>query len=251
MNWTYKFHGGTDIGRVRSQNEDHFYVPSQDTDLPLVIVADGMGGYKGGDIASKMCVNIVHQYISSKIQSDYTVEDIKELIYEAVNIASGSILDYANENEFYSGMGTTIVMAYIYGRHCIIANVGDSRAYVISRHSFYQITKDHSLVQHYVDQGKLTLEEAATHPQRNIVTRALGSEHDVLVDVFDHVLEDHETLLLCSDGLYEHVDEHILQRIATNRKGLKRKTEEYIHEANHHGGTDNITVALARVKGGQ
>ena len=234
----------TDVGRVRSHNEDYvdFYVPPDPRQLErkgaLYLVADGMGGHQAGEVASRGAVELViGQYYSD------TTHDVGTSLVRAFRAANKSIYDQAQADPSKAGMGTTLVAAVILGRKVYVANVGDSRAYLINKAGIVQITEDHSWVEEQVRAGVLTPEQAAHHPQRNLVTRALGTKPQVEVDLFEGELGEGDFLLLCTDGLTGRVTD---QEIATlvNGNPLEEAARRLVALANERGGNDNITVLI-------
>ena len=222
-------------------NQDYVFA-SQDTvgNLPnLFAVADGMGGHNAGDYASSHAVRI----LVDEIREDTDYNPVK-VIRHAIETANTEIIEQAQKDEKLRGMGTTMVVATIVGQYAYIANVGDSRLYVVDK-QLRQITRDHSLVQEMVRMGEITAEEARNHPDKNIITRALGAERTVDIDFFDLKLEPDSTILMCSDGLSNMVEDSKLEEIILNQtEELPKKGEKLLKEANQNGGKDNIAVIL-------
>ena len=231
----------TDVGIERNVNQDYVYAKLDDIGcLPnLFIVADGMGGHKAGDTASR-----------------YTVETLVELLKESegkdplatidnnIKLVNSLLLRKAGESEEYNGMGTTLVVASIFDNTLRVANVGDSRLYVI-QDGIRQVTRDHSLVQEMVRMGEISEAEARNHPDKNIITRALGAEKTVDVDFFDLKLEKGCTILMCSDGLSNMVEDEKIQEIISDPEAdIDQKGSALLREANQNGGKDNIAVVL-------
>ncbi|MBN2879383.1 MAG: Stp1/IreP family PP2C-type Ser/Thr phosphatase [Clostridia bacterium] len=238
--------GDTNIGSVRSNNQDYFYTPKPGDKITLAIVADGMGGYKGGDVASELCVNTIVRFINRKYSKK---TDIEELLYESVNIANIAVYDRASESEYLRGMGTTLIMAAFVGRTVYVLNVGDSRAYHISAdYKAKQITDDHTLVQEYINLGKITKEEAKTHNYRHVITRAIGTEKRVMVDMFKLEIKPGEHILLCSDGMYEYIEIRMIEKIMEAASDRKSAIKTLMDMSNQAGGSDNITVVIATNK---
>ncbi|MFR1113520.1 MAG: Stp1/IreP family PP2C-type Ser/Thr phosphatase, partial [Blautia sp.] len=199
----------TDVGRKRKINQDYVYVSDQPVgNLPnLFVVADGMGGHNAGDFASSFAVKVVVE----SVESDVDYNPIK-VIRHAIETANEELLRQAEKSSAMSGMGTTMVAATIVGSYAYVANVGDSRLYVMSS-QLQQITKDHSLVQEMVRMGELREEEARNHPDKNIITRALGAKKGVNIDFFDLRLELGNQILMCSDGLSNMLTDHEIEEI--------------------------------------
>ena len=222
-------------------NQDYVFVSKNTVgNLPnLFVVADGMGGHNAGDFASSHAVQI----LVDEIRKDADFNPIKVLRH-AIETANTEILDRAQQEESMKGMGTTIVAAAIVGHYVYVANVGDSRLYLI-QDQIRQITRDHSLVQEMVRMGELKPEEARNHPDKNIITRALGAERTVDIDFFDLKLEPGSTILMCSDGLSNMVEDSKIEEIILDKtKELPEKGERLLREANRNGGKDNIAVIL-------
>ena len=234
----------TDTGRVRPHNEDYvdFLVPSdrqqEEQKGSIYLVADGMGGHQAGEVASRGAVELVidHYYAD-------TSRDVGRSLVRAVQAANQQIYAQAQADPSKSGMGTTLVAAVILGRKVYVANVGDSRAYLINRASITQITEDHSWVEEQVRAGLLTPEQAKRHPQRNLVTRALGSRPSVDVDLFEGEVSTGDVILLCSDGLTGRVADHEIAPIVQDHPP-DEATRLLVTAANDRGGSDNITVLI-------
>jgi serine/threonine protein phosphatase PrpC len=238
---------GTDVGKVRDHNEDFVLIPvpgeaERMAKGQLFIVADGMGGYQAGEVASEMAARTVaQQYYADPSQ------DPSARLRNAVQSANAEVHRQAQSNTAHIGMGTTIVAAALVGRKAFIASVGDSRAYVIHNGKLDQITQDHSFVGEQVRAGILTKEQARSHPQRNVITRALGSQPAVSVDTFSGELTEGDSLVLCTDGLSGHVpDDGIRDTVLQNPPD--QAVQKLIQMAKDDGGTDNITVIVLHVE---
>lgn len=231
----------TDVGLVRNNNEDSFY-KSTDFDLPLFIVADGMGGHNAGEIASKMAIDIIKQYFVENKNSLDNENKLISVINKSIKEANKKIYKLSKDDELYSGMGTTITLAYIFKGKIYIGHVGDSRAYIISNGQIFQITEDHSLVQELIKNGSITIEEGKTHPQRNMITRAAGTSEDIEVDITTKAFNNNDKLLICSDGLSNMVNDDEIIHTFNNEPLIKKACEELIKKAKNNGGKDNITV---------
>ena len=236
-----KTYSVTDVGRRRKINQDYVFASTKAVgNLPnLFIVADGLGGHSAGDYASRCAVNTIKEYI----EQNEGQNPIK-LIHEAIQLANARLLDEASKQMELAGMGTTIVVTTICGHYAYTANVGDSRLYLIADDEIRQITKDHSLVEEMVRLGQLTKEEARCHPDKNIITRALGVSRQVDVDFFDYKLEPDSILLMCSDGLSNMIDDEGILQIAAGDGSIEERALMLIRTANDHGGKDNIAVIL-------
>lgn len=238
----------TDVGRKRDHNEDNMaYVIPKDPQVmtqkgALFIVADGMGGHAAGEVASEIAVDTVS---NAYYQDDN--DDVPTSLLQAIRRANAAIHQRAAENMLRSGMGTTCVVAILRGNVAYIANVGDSRAYLVRRSQIRQISQDHSWVAEQVRAGLLTEEQARTHAQRNVITRSLGTQPEVEIDLFREVLEEGDSLILCSDGLSGLVNDDELQR--TIEQFMPQESVYHLIErANENGGPDNITAIVARVQ---
>ncbi len=231
----------TDIGLVRSSNQDNFKTSSISDNVAWAIVCDGMGGTNGGNIASKIAVDVISESIKSNYYENIDSDKIKDILVSAAYEANRAIYDKALNNKNLIGMGTTVVAAIIQGDIIHLVNVGDSRAYLITKTEVTQITKDHSIVQDMVDHGEITSKEAKNHPHKNIITRALGVDEFVDVDYYEVSFEKGNTLLMCTDGFSNYMENDKIFTLAkyTNFKFLAR---EAVTLAKGAGGNDNITV---------
>lgn len=237
-----KLYAITDKGKKRELNEDYIYTSAQPVGkLPnLLIVADGMGGHNAGDYASEHTVKKVVEVIK-ELTSEESVEDI---LSKAINEANEYIYNCSLTDESLNGMGTTLVVASCEDDKLTVANVGDSRLYVVNE-KITQITKDHSYVEEMVSCGGLDKESARNHPDKNIITRAIGVKKTVDTDIFNIEIKDGDIVLLCSDGLTNMLEDEVIHRIIAEND-IEKATEILIKEANENGGRDNITVVLAK-----
>ncbi len=233
----------TDIGKVRQVNEDRAAIHHELNGLSLAIVADGMGGHQAGDIASQMAIDIIESELRT-IHWGMPVEDCKMALRQAIELANEKIYEFASGRENYHGMGTTVVAMIASQELLIIGHIGDSRAYKISGDAITQLTEDHSLVYELVKNGQITPEEADHHPRRNWITRALGTEPGVEVDLYEYAWREGETVLICSDGLSGLVDANEIWKIIRNNPELDTAAERLIARALDAGGDDNVTVVL-------
>lgn len=241
------FVGDTHVGNVRKNNQDYYYTPKTGDKVEIAIVADGMGGYKGGDVASQLCVNTIVRLFDSKYTED---TDIEELLYECINAANIAVYDRASESEYLRGMGTTVVLAAFVDKKVYVLNVGDSRAYHINKENeAKQITVDHTLVQEYINLGKITKQEARTHNYRHVITRAIGTDKRVMIDLFKLELKDEEHILLCSDGMYEYIDCEIIKNVMSESRSTKIALKKLMSTSLESGGADNVTVVIAKNMG--
>lgn len=231
----------TDVGMVRKVNQDYLFRSDKPVgNLPnLFLVADGMGGHKAGDLASRLCVEtFVEEAGQNSLKTPVSI------LNEAITKANETVFGKAKESLDYEGMGTTLVAATIVDQVLYVANIGDSRLYVI-HHSIEQITEDHSWVEEMVKKGELSEEEMRFHPQKNIITRALGTGEQVTADFFEVELKPGDRVLMCSDGLSNMIDDDELFHIVSNKeKGLEDICNALVAKANEYGGKDNIAVVL-------
>lgn len=239
----------TDVGKRREINEDYIYTSERPVgNLPnLFMVADGMGGHNAGDYASKHAVEKVVEVIEG-----YTQEtDSENILQKAIDDANMYINKMAKSDESLNGMGTTLVAVTVDTdeNHVLVANVGDSRMYIINDF-ITQITKDHSLVEEMVDMGGIDREAARMHPDKNIITRAVGVKEYVLVDFFDITISEKEMLLLCTDGLTNMLKDNEIHRIIRGSADIEEAGRRLIDAANANGGRDNIAVVLVEPFGG-
>ncbi len=232
----------TDKGKVRSINQDSFAANVLSGGSALAVVCDGMGGASAGDIASRTAVEIISQYVFNAYNPSMTADDIIKLLCNAISSANFEVFTLSQKDEKLNGMGTTAVVAVVNSTQAVICNVGDSRAYLLNS-NLTQITRDHSVVQSLVESGKLSPEEARVHPEKNVITRALGVEENVLVDSYCIDISDGDKILLCTDGLTNYADTDSILRIV-NDNALDKVTDLLIKQANLGGGRDNITAAV-------
>lgn len=232
----------SDVGLKRQNNQDYMFV-STEKEFPLFIIADGMGGHNAGEIASSMAVKIIIDKFSKNKDKLKNERGIKLLIKEAIQEANDNIyLKSLNKPEL-NGMGTTITLAYLHNNKIYIGHVGDSRAYVIKNNKISQITEDHSLVNELVKNGSITPAEAINHPQRNMITRAVGTSYKINLDLYILSYEQKDKLILCSDGLTNMVDDNtILEVINCNDLDMYKVCNDLVVLAKENGGRDNITV---------
>ncbi|MCQ2451179.1 MAG: Stp1/IreP family PP2C-type Ser/Thr phosphatase [Clostridia bacterium] len=230
----------SDIGLKRSQNEDSFYTGYLSDNSALAVVCDGMGGASAGNVASATAVDLIVKYIEKSYSRKLNRDSLLSLMKSAVISANMSIYEMSQKDENYEGMGTTAVVLIVRNSFALICHVGDSRAYHIGD-EVTQITRDHSVVQTLLEDGKLTPEEAKNHPNKNVITRALGVEKDVVPDCTEIPLEIGQTVLLCSDGLSNYVDEKTIFEIVKNND-TDKVADVLVDKANENGGGDNITA---------
>lgn len=229
----------SDVGNLRNLNEDYaeFY---EDEDFKIYVVADGMGGHNAGEIASKTATKSLIKYIRDNFENINNTEILKK----AIKHANLKVFNLAHCNETYNGMGTTLVACLITKDIIQVANIGDSSCYGIKPNKVIKITKDHSLVQELLDSGSISKEQAINHPQKNVITRAIGTEENVEVDIFDIEKNKFNFFLMCSDGLSNEIDLEEILSFEIEEKYLQNICEKLIELAKSKGGRDNITVML-------
>ena len=234
----------TDIGRKRKVNQDYVYASDAPVgNLPnLYIVADGMGGHRAGDFASSYAVEQIVRSIQRSTETRPAL-----ILQKAVRYANLCLYEKSMEYEAYQGMGTTLVALTVFGSEALAVNIGDSRLYEISKEGIRQISEDHSLVAELVRKGELTPGEARRHPDKNIITRALGIQEEAEVDLFPFHADSGSKYLLCSDGLSNMVEDEDLFRIIRQDKDLQEIGGELLMKANRNGGLDNIAVVLVEI----
>lgn len=235
-----KAYAKTDIGAKRQTNQDYIFCSMQPVgSLPnLFIVADGMGGHKAGDLASRYTVEkFLHSVRESKAENPITI------IEEAVKNANIALMEKAKESIDYEGMGTTLVVATFIDNSLYIANVGDSRLYLINN-EIQQITRDHSLVEEMISLGEIDRKYARTHAKKNIITRAIGVDTEVVADFFEVEYAKGDIVMMCSDGLSNMIEDSDIKTIVNDGNDLSEITDTLIDVANNNGGKDNISVIL-------
>jgi protein phosphatase len=238
----------TDVGRIRDINQDSFYC-SDIEELPLYVVADGMGGHNAGEVASYIAIESVKEVFHKNKELLLAKEiEIPQFINDALNTANERILEKSNKEERYNGMGTTITLVYIQDDEIFIGHIGDSRAYLLSNGELVQLTQDHSLVAELLRKGSISEEEAMNHPQKNIITRALGTDKNVKIDILSRKIKKKDIILLCTDGLTNMVSESKIKEIIIESKDLQTASNILINTANELGGLDNTTVMLIGIE---
>ena len=238
-----KISAKTDVGMCRASNQDSYAIGEIPEVGAWAVVCDGMGGHAGGNVASEMAVDRISERIKTNYHRRMRNFSIKNMLESAIISASVDILERASKDASLQGMGTTVVAAVCVNDESVVASVGDSRCYHIRDGKITQITKDHSLVQELIDSGAITPEEAKIHPMRNVITRSIGLKDDVLVDFYDVSIEKGDKILLCTDGLTNHVsDEEIIE--CTRDDEIFNYADRLVKLANEKGGTDNITAVV-------
>ncbi len=233
----------TDVGKMRRSNQDAYATGEFSNGVVWAIVCDGMGGANGGNVASATAVKIISEHISSSYREGMSSNSVRMMLESAITAANLEVYDMSQRSDDFAGMGTTVVAAVIINGVAHISHVGDSRAYLFSTERIEQITKDHSYVQHLIEDGKLTQEEAKTYPHRNIITRALGVEERLLVDYDEIVLDDGDAILICTDGLSSTVESEDMLEVF-RKYNFYEYPDCLVKLANSNGGPDNITVVI-------
>jgi protein phosphatase len=242
----YEFCLRTDPGLARENNEDSIAI---DEPTRLGILADGMGGYNAGEIASGMATTFIKSELGrwlAQAGRHANAREVRRAMEICVDNANRSIFNAANSNPQYSGMGTTLVLGVFQDARLVLGHIGDSRCYRLRGAEFTQISKDHSLLQEQMDAGLITPEQAATSSNKNLVTRALGVEDAVLLEVNEYRVDPGDIYLMCSDGLSDMVDDEGIARILGTDAPLEQKAVQLIDAANANGGRDNISVLMAQ-----
>ena len=233
----------SDVGKARDMNEDFYYIANDEDFLKLYILADGMGGYNGGEIASRLATSSVKSYIESNFNEiEHTKENIADLIKNAIEYANMVVYEKSKESEELENMGTTLEVCLIYNNKAFIGHIGDSRIYRIRKNIIRKLTQDHSYVQELVNDGTITKEEAVRHPKKNMLMKALGCtpfiEPDITIKGF---LKD-DIIVICSDGLTNMINEQEIYNIIV--QDVTNSSTNLVNRANELGGYDNITVLV-------
>lgn len=233
----------TDIGRIRSTNQDAVKSGMISDELVWSVVCDGMGGVHGGDVASEMAVLTISSVLSESLSEMKTDEEIKDVMLKSVFDANGAIYMKSRKDKNLRNMGTTVVVCVLSGQELYVVHVGDSRAYIVKEKEIQQVTTDHSIVQSMLDNGEISEIEAKNHPQKNIITRALGVDSQVEPDYFHTKIDQEDLVLLCTDGLTNCVEDSEIYDVCKNNP-FKFIPEALVKISNNHGGNDNITVSV-------
>ena len=233
----------TDIGKAREINQDYYSIPKSDQDLQLFILADGMGGYNGGEVASSLATQAAKSYIEDNFTKvEHTKEAILILIKNAIEYSNKVVFEKSKSVPELEGMGTTLDVSVIYNNKIYIGHIGDSRVYRIRNKVMRKLTKDHSYVQQLLEDKKITREEAMHHPKKNMLTKALGCTSFIDPDLRARALNKNDIILMCSDGLTNMVSEEEIYEIT--KENPKEAANNLIMLANKNGGYDNITVLI-------
>lgn len=236
-----KSYSMTDVGQARRDNQDYVFASLQPVgNLPnLFVVADGMGGHNAGDYASKCAVTT----LIDAVKKNMSFNPIK-IVRNAIEKANEQVYQESMKDPDLYGMGTTMVVATVMGRYAYIANVGDSRLYIADHEKIQQITRDHSWVAEMVRRGEMSREDARNHPEKNIITRAVGTAEEVVIDFFDVELEEGSRILMCSDGLSNMVEDEMMFELLSSSHDIETSARMLVDLANDNGGTDNISVVV-------
>lgn len=238
-----KAFGMTDIGKVRKTNQDYLFI-SEDAvgNLPnIYIVADGMGGHKAGEVASKGAVDSMLHALETTL-----LKDPVSIMEEAVTSTNSKIFHMSRDNPEFEGMGTTLVVATVYEKYFYVANIGDSRLYIIGD-EIHQITRDHSYVEEMVSRGEIDKDSARTHAKKNVITRAVGVETGTYADYFQVKYKKGDKILMCSDGLSNMIGDEDLKAIVKKDISVEQIVNELVYTANYNGGADNITAIVVEL----
>lgn len=235
----------SDVGQAREINEDYFYISFPDDPVQLFILADGMGGYNGGEIASKLAVTTAKNYILSNYEkTDKNKEALLDLVKNASQYANMVVYEKAQENKDLTNMGTTLDICLVFQNKVVISHIGDSRIYRLRKEFFRKLTKDHSYVQQLVDEGRITKEESINHPKKNMLMKALGCTPFIEPDAMVKGFIKNDIILMCSDGLTNMVPEEEIYDII--KENPTDSTKLLVQRANDLGGRDNITAVIIR-----
>lgn len=233
----------TDRGRKRKINEDYYHA-----EYPVFVVADGLGGHRGGEIASKLAVNSFVDYLKHSYKSARSVNELAKIMEKSILEIGKKLLKESSKNEELEGMGTTISAAVFYKDYLTIAHVGDSRVYLLRKGNLKQITKDHTFVQMLVDRGEITAEEAKEHPLKNALLQAVGTDALFEVEIKTLKLIPSDALLLCTDGLHSHLTETQIIEVLKSELSTEDKVKRLVRQALDAGGNDNITAILLEIE---
>lgn len=239
----------TDTGKVRTHNEDSVMIVQNLSGEYLMVVADGMGGHKAGEVASSIVVNGLTDKFK-KLETIGEKQDAVNWIRKNANELNEAIFKYTDEFEESKGMGTTLVLAIVTNNYILFGNVGDSSGFVMKKGVLYKVTKDHTLVNLLVETGELTPEEAENHPRKNVLMRALGANNPIDVDIFD-VDMGSDAILLCSDGLTNMLTNVQIEKVLNSDLSLEERIVKLIRKSNLRGGTDNVSIAYLEKESGE
>ncbi len=242
MEWASRTH----IGKIRNKNEDSLFADEKSN--RIFIVADGMGGHNAGEIASKLAIEKVSEMLKDNLDNLSKVDefDIENLIQEAIKEANTDIYKKSLSSNSLDGMGTTITLALFVDNKVYFGHIGDSRAYLLRKDELTQLTEDHTLVCELLKNGTITEVEAKTHPKRNVITKALGTEESPLPDTISYNIKEEDIIILCTDGLTNIVDNYEIKKCFKNESDIQKACDYLVNQANDRGGFDNITLIAIR-----
>jgi protein phosphatase len=245
-----RYAAATHTGLIREINEDFHTVVKQEegSGLPHVfIIADGMGGHNSGEVASRLAVEYAEKLLARYDEEALKLKGIPGMVREIIEYANAKVYEKAYTDIEYVGMGTTITMSALAGQQVVTGHVGDSRLYLVSGGSIRRVTVDHSLIEELIRNGSITRAEASNHPNRNILTKALGCEREIQADIYETSVKAGDIMLLCTDGLTNMVDDEEMLSILMDEKDPETACKSLVGKAIEHGGTDNITVIVVYV----
>ncbi|HKK95549.1 MAG TPA: Stp1/IreP family PP2C-type Ser/Thr phosphatase [Anaerovoracaceae bacterium] len=234
----------TDRGMRRIKNEDYVKVIN---DINLYLLADGVGGNRSGEIASKETVETFAKYVKLRYKDLEDDNELIKLLEDSIIFVNNKIYNLANSKEEYLGMATTFVYVLVKGNLAYVGNVGDSRAYLIHEEKIIQITDDHTYVNELVKAGMITSKEARNHTKKNVITRAIGAEEKVIMDLYTLPMSVGDVIVLCSDGLYDELTDKKIYKIIKEKKDMQKCAESLVENANDHGGNDNVSVICIKI----
>lgn len=243
-----RYSAKSDTGKTRPINQDCFKILDNEIDKPVfLIIADGMGGHNSGEVASKLAVESVSEYINRLYMSPNTEILLPHVIKDAMLYSNDIVFNKSKENNDFNGMGTTLILAAVINLKIYIGHIGDSRAYLLRNGEIRQLTTDHSLIEELVKSGSISRDEAENHPRRNVITKALGCTEDIQVDISDYDIISNDIILLCTDGLTKTMDNDDIKKIIKDARCPEIACEMLIKKANENGGEDNTTVVVAYI----
>lgn len=239
------------VGRVRKNNEDYCkgeIIPTNFKDIGIFAIADGMGGHNKGEVASELAVENIIKFLKNNLiqNGNVKINYVDDILKQAYNNVNSIIYQKSMEDDEFNGMGTTLTVVILYDTHAYIANVGDSRCYLLQDDCLEKVTRDHSLVEELIAQNAITEEEAKNHPRRNVITRALGTERMIIVDIYKEKLNKDNMLLLATDGLTGCVDKQEIKDILLSDMDIENVSNKLIEIANSNSGKDNVSVILIK-----
>lgn len=239
----------TDIGKLRPVNEDDYYVSDyvSESDAIYAIVADGMGGHSAGEVASSMAIHVACDFVEANFDAHAGADGVAELLKNAIIYANNAVFSSASTRDVFHGMGTTFTMGFVLGKKLITAHVGDSRMYRIRDGKIKKLTRDHSLVSELLEKGSITETEAKKHPQKNVITKAVGSSAEINPDIFVTDTDDGDIILLCTDGLTNELSDKKILQTVNECASLMEAAQKLVFSAIDNGGKDNITVVLLKI----